>query len=62
MDYERSKMRCANCPTVAVAEVDGTPLCEGCLLSMLLSSRESLVVERIRAIRPVRSRAEPPRP
>jgi hypothetical protein len=61
MDDERSKARCANCPTAAVAELDGTPLCEGCLLSLILSSRESLVVERIRAIRPLRARAEPPR-
>jgi hypothetical protein len=59
MDYEPSKSRCANCPTAAVAEVDGVPLCEGCLLSLILTSRDAVVVDRVRSIRPLRHRAEP---
>jgi len=58
MDFEPTNTRCANCPTPAIAEVDDTPLCEGCLLSLIMSSRDSLIVDRVRAIRPLCSRRQ----
>lgn len=51
MDYQPRRVRCVNCPTIAVAEVDGAALCEGCLLSLVLSSQEPLPVDSIRSIR-----------
>lgn len=50
MEFEVKTTRCTRCPSIAVAEVDGIPLCEGCLLSLILSSRKPELLDRIRPI------------
>ena len=45
------KARCVNCATPAVALVDGECLCVGCLLSLVLSSEDTLLIERVESVR-----------
>jgi hypothetical protein len=47
MEYRLRKARCVNCATPAVAVVDGECLCEGCLLSLVLSSEDNHRIERV---------------
>lgn len=56
MEREHRTVRCAQCPTAAVADVDGVPLCEGCLLSLILSTWDPHLMERVRSLK---SRDEP---
>jgi len=51
MDEERQSVRCDSCSELALGELDGVPLCEGCLLSALLSSTEPDVADRIKPLR-----------
>jgi hypothetical protein len=58
MEYRLRKSCCVNCLTPAVASVDGDHLCVGCLLSMILSSDDVAVIERVESVRPVVERQE----
>jgi len=51
MEYCLRKSRCINCATPAVAVVDGEFLCVGCLLSLVLSSDDALLIERVESVR-----------
>ena len=45
-----SPVFCDNCPTLALATLDGQHLCSGCLLAAIAGERESDAIERIMPI------------